>query len=134
MPQLLLPIVMLFILTACDINESMRAKSSDQSSADIRVLAAKNGCMGCHAVNTTVMGPAWNLVAKRYKDLPGAKGLLIDAVINGGSGNWTKLTGGQVMPPHKEMSRSEVSKIVEYILKLDTPGKTTSPVAPQSEQ
>ncbi len=134
MLRLLLLVSILFTLSACDINESMRAKSPDQSSADVRVLAAKNGCMGCHAVNTTVMGPAWNLVAKRYKDLPGARGLLIDAVVNGGSGNWSELTGGKVMPPHKEIPHSDISTIIEYILNLDAPGKTASSVvAPQSD-
>jgi len=120
MTRLLLLIIPIVLLSACDINESMRSKSADQSSADVRVLAAKNGCMGCHAVNTTVMGPAWNLVAKRYKDLPGSRALLIGAVINGGSGNWTELTGGKIMPAHKDAPQEEIAKIVDYILGLNT--------------
>jgi cytochrome c551/c552 len=121
MKQLLTLTIVLILTTACDINESMRAKSKDQASADVRALAAKNGCMGCHAVDNTVMGPAWRLVANRYKDLPGAKNLLVDSVLHGSSGKWTELTGGRIMPPQSSASQEEIEKIVDYILNLSAP-------------
>lgn len=119
MKQSLIPIFILLLTTACDINESMRAKSKDQTSADARALATKNGCLGCHAVNNTVMGPAWRLVSKRYKNMPGAKESLINSVINGSQHKWTELTGGEVMPPQNGAPHEEVVKIVDYILGLD---------------
>jgi len=35
-----------------------------QANAD---LAQKSGCMGCHAVDTKKMGPAFKDIAKKYK-------------------------------------------------------------------
>ena len=117
----ILPIAILIValgLSACDINESMRSKSGNQSGADVRLLAAKNGCMGCHAVKTSVMGPAWELVAERYQDLPGAKSLLMASVVNGSNTNWVEQTGGRAMPAHPDISQGELEQIIDYILTL----------------
>ena len=104
----------------------MRAKSGNQTGIDARVVAAKNGCMGCHAVKTTVMGPAWNLVSERYQDIPGAKSLLMSSVVQGGSKNWVEQTGGKTMPSHPDISHTELSQIIDYILQLKQPTHTPS--------
>ena len=106
-------------LFACDTGDAMREKASKNPKMNARVLAADNGCMGCHAVAITVVGPAWQLVAKKYKDQPAAKEFLIQKIKKGGKGNWDKMTGGKTMPAHEDrMSDEDISKLVDYILAL----------------
>ncbi|VAW88342.1 hypothetical protein MNBD_GAMMA16-684 [hydrothermal vent metagenome] len=107
------------VLTACDIDESMRAKSQNQAAANIMAIASSNGCMGCHAVNITVVGPAWTLVAKHYEGKTEARAFLIEKIKKGGDGNWNRLTGGVKMPSHEGMPEDDIAQIVDYILTLN---------------
>ncbi len=107
-----------YTLSACDIDESMRAKSQNPTSAKALSIAAKNGCMGCHAVNTSIIGPAWKLIAERYEGQAEARTKLIKKVKKGGEGNWNTLTGGAKMPSHEDVPDDEITRIVDYILGL----------------
>lgn len=106
-------------LFACDTGDAMRDKASKNPKMSARVLAADNGCMGCHSVAITIVGPAWQLVAKKYKNQPGAKEFLIEKIKKGGKGNWDKMTKGETMPPYENrMSHDDIVKVVDYILAL----------------
>jgi len=119
MLRLAIVLFILFLLTACDVGDSMREASKNNPTSHARVIAADSGCMGCHAVSVTVVGPAWKLVAKKYKDDPGAKAFLIHKIKKGGKGNWNEMTGGKIMPAHEDrMSDEDISKLVDYILAL----------------
>ncbi len=79
----------------------------------------KGDCLACHSVEKKVVGPAWKDVADKYRGDKGAKEMLVEKVIKGGKGNWTKVTGGMAMPPHaSKPSKAEIEKIVEAILEL----------------
>jgi len=105
--------------SACDVGNSMREASKNNPTSHARVIAADSGCMGCHAVSVTVVGPAWKLVAKKYKNEPGAKEFLIQKIKKGGKGNWNEMNGGKIMPAHEDrMSDEDISKLVDYILAL----------------
>lgn len=82
--------------------------------ADPVALAAKYGCLACHAVDHQVVGPAWEDVAKRNRGKPGAEELLVAKVRNGGSGAW----GSVAMPPNPGPSDAELKELVEFILAL----------------
>ncbi|NOY71335.1 MAG: c-type cytochrome [Gammaproteobacteria bacterium] len=112
-------ILSVYTLSACDIDESMRAKSQNPTSAKILAIAAKNGCMGCHAVNTSIIGPAWTLVADRYEGQAEARTKLIEKIKKGGGGNWNTLTGGAKMPSHEGVPDDDIARIVDYILGLN---------------
>lgn len=118
--QRLIPVLLVtLIITACDMGSSMREASKNNPLANARVLAADNECLSCHSVGVTVVGPAWKLVAKKYKDQPGAKAFLIDKIKSGGKGNWNEMTGNQTMPGFKDrLSDEEVGVLVDYILAL----------------
>ena len=82
-------------------------------------LAGLNGCLSCHRIDRTVVGPPWQDVADRYKGNPNARALLIESVKNGGSGNWTKLTAGAPMPPNSpRVSDEHIEQLVDFILAL----------------
>ncbi len=107
------------LLGACDINESMRAKGKDEAAGQARALAAKGGCMGCHAVATTVYGPAWQMVSEHYQGVPDARERLIESIEKGSYGRWDHVTLGKRMPAQAGMLEpDELAIVVDYILAL----------------
>jgi len=70
------------------------------NAADGKAAAQELGCTACHAAQNKLVGPSYQAVAKRYE---GNKSEILatikDNVKNGGSGNWTDVTGGTPMPP-----------------------------------
>jgi len=125
-PHLLI-ITTLLLLSACDINESMRSSAKDGNTSDARVIAAKSGCMGCHTVSNSVYGPAWKLVSKRYQGAPGAREQLINHIRTGSAGRWDQVTGGKRMPPQQgSINDDELSTVVDYILSLAAPAPAST--------
>ena len=119
MMRLMLVAILLTVISACDVSNSMREASKKNPKAYARVLAADNGCLSCHSVSVTVVGPGWKLVSRKYKNQPGAKAFLINKIKKGGKGNWDQLTGGLSMPAHEDrMSDEEIGLVVDYILAL----------------
>lgn len=72
-------------------------------------------CRACHSVNEASVGPSYKEIAKRYPDKETAIPMLIDKVINGGSGNW----GTREMTPHPDIKEDDVEEIVKYILSVN---------------
>lgn len=77
-------------------------------------LAVKSGCNACHGVDNASVGPSYSDVANRYETNAGAAKLLVQKVINGGSGVW----GERLMPSHSHLQESDIVQIVDYILSL----------------
>ena len=65
-----------------------------------KAAAQALGCTACHAATTKLVGPSYQAVAERYN---GDEAKILETiksnVKNGGSGNWTDVTGGTPMPP-----------------------------------
>ena len=75
-------------------------------------LAQKNACMGCHAVATKVLGPAYQEVAKKYAGQKDAEANLVKSIKGGGVGKW-----GQVpMPAQAQLSDADAKKLAAWIL------------------
>lgn len=83
------------------------------AAADLK-LAQKEGCLGCHAVDRKLVGPAWKDVAARYKNDPAAEAKLVKKVREGGKGNW----GDIVQPPNTTTSDADLKALVKFILSL----------------
>jgi cytochrome c len=81
-------------------------------------LATKSGCLECHAIDKNVIGPAFHDIAAKYKNLPDARAALIEKVKNGGKGNWTEITKGVPMPPHRRLSDADIERLVDWVLGL----------------
>tara|TARA_R110000751_G_scaffold76148_4_gene153252 strand:+ start:10091 stop:13441 length:3351 start_codon:yes stop_codon:yes gene_type:complete len=93
-----------------------------------KLIMDDTDCKACHAINIQVNGPSYEEIAARYsaKD----KNYLIDKIIKGGSGVW----GESMMSAHPQLKVSEVDKIVDYILSLNTEiGKDENLLAIQGE-
>jgi cytochrome c551/c552 len=84
-----------------------------------QALAEKAGCLRCHGVTKTIIGPAFHDIAARYKDDPSARAALIEIVRTGGKGNWTAVTDGGPMPPYGgRLSNAEIERLVDWVLGL----------------
>ena len=77
-------------------------------------LFQKNDCSTCHAVDHKVVGPSYQDVARKFAGQANAAQTLVDAIRKGHVGTW-----GQVpMPPHPNISDSDLKEIVDWILSL----------------
>lgn len=82
-------------------------------------LARASGCSACHALEIKVVGPSFRDIAARYREVEGARAMLISKVRIGGRGNWTDVTGGVPMPPYSpRVSDEDIARLVDYILGL----------------
>lgn len=101
------------------VKESHVSSDKALSQEEGLALAGKSGCLGCHKIETKVVGPAWRDVSKRYKGVSDAKALLVAKVKAGGGGNWTNVTGGVPMPPSSpRVSDENIEKLVIFVLSL----------------
>ena len=82
-------------------------------------LAAARDCYQCHRVEPfkpgegQTLGPAFKLVAQRYRGNKGAEDYLVKKILNGGNGAW----GGNNMPP-QVLTEPEARTLVRWVLKL----------------
>jgi cytochrome c len=76
-------------------------------------LARKNDCMGCHAVASKLVGPAYKDVAAKYAAQADAQTLLAQSIRNGSVGKW----GDVPMPAHPKLSDADAKKLAAWVLK-----------------
>ena len=76
-------------------------------------LARKNDCMGCHAVATKLVGPAYKDVAAKYAGQADAQDMLVQSIRNGSVGKW----GDLPMPAHPKLSEADAKKLAAWVLK-----------------
>ncbi|CAB3752970.1 c-type cytochrome [Paraburkholderia humisilvae] len=76
------------------------------------LIAQRNACLGCHAIDRKLVGPSFQQVASRYKGNTQAEATLERKVKDGGSGVW----GVIPMPAHPAMSDADIRTVVEWVL------------------
>ncbi|MCF6219182.1 MAG: c-type cytochrome [Gammaproteobacteria bacterium] len=78
-------------------------------------LAKQKGCLGCHHVERTEVGPSWKEVAEKYGEDENATYQLAGSILYGSMGNW----GDRPMRGHaKKMDKDEALKLAEFIMSL----------------
>jgi cytochrome c len=77
-------------------------------------LASKKNCMGCHAVDRKMVGPAYKDVAKKYAADPAATDKLALKIQKGGAGVW----GPVPMPSNPQVNEKEATTLASWILSL----------------
>jgi cytochrome c len=87
-----------------------------------KLLIAQSDCKSCHLMDTKSAGPSYNDVAKKYKGDTKAIDVLSDKILSGGSGNW----GTTAMAGHPQISKTDASTMVDYILSLATKNENKS--------
>ncbi len=75
-------------------------------------LAAKYKCQTCHSqYDSSMQGPTYRAIAKRYASDNNARDELSASILNGSSGTY----GPNVMPSN-DVSAGDLRKLVEWIL------------------
>ncbi len=100
---------------------------SENLESQIEKLAKEYGCAGCHDVDKVKAGPPYRIVAKEYKGKPNAKETLVKSVLGGSMMKWqakAKKYGIKIkmayMPAQHGVTKEQVEKLIDLILKLDT--------------
>lgn len=105
-----------FILTLGLLSLSGTCLALDTKMPD---TAQEIGCPNCHAIDHTVVGPAWIDVSRRYRDSRNDKATfdtLVKKVSKGGEGNWGSVPMVANDPVGKRQDKIE--QLVRYILSL----------------
>ncbi len=93
-------------------------EAGHKSKADLldgaQLIQDKN-CYACHKINEESNGPKYLDVAKRYTPTDANICMLVNKIINGGSGNW----GERMMSANPTVSEEEAKAMLNYILSLD---------------
>ncbi|MHC8372796.1 SorB family sulfite dehydrogenase c-type cytochrome subunit [Pseudomonas sp. MDT1-85] len=79
---------------------------------DVKALLDKNACLGCHAIDRQVVGPAYHEVAMHYKGNAQAISQVIDHISHGGTGRW----GAIPMPPFPGLQPAELKQLADFVL------------------
>ena len=76
-----------------------------------------NGCLGCHAVASKKLAPAFAGIAKRNKRMNGsaAKVTVMNSIKNGSHGKYPMFSNSS-MPPFPNISKKDLSILADYIL------------------
>ncbi len=75
-------------------------------------IAKQHACLGCHAVDRKLVGPAFKDIAAKYRGDAQAPGRLEKKVRDGGSGVW----GVIPMPSHPRMTDADIHTVVGWVL------------------
>jgi cytochrome c len=93
---------------------SVAAADEVISNAKAAQLSAKYNCQTCHAVQTSSLpGPSYLDIAKKYASDPQAIGDLETSVLNGSSGTW----GNNAMPSI-DIPNKDLKALIVWILQL----------------
>ena len=85
--------------------------------ADASVTVENSGCVACHALNETRIGPPYTAIAVRYAGSSDQTiELLTQKVLRGGAGNW----GVVPMIPHDSLDSQKALVLVRWILRQST--------------
>jgi cytochrome c len=86
-------------------------------------LIKSSDCISCHQFDAKSIGPSYAAVNERYSNTKKNRELLVDKVINGGSGVW----GEHGMSAHPDLSKDDANRMVDFILSMSsTSAKGTS--------
>lgn len=89
------------------------ASQKEAISLKVPLKMGKALCFNCHGVRTKVIGPTFEQIAGKYKNIPHAVDTLSSRVIRGSTGIWSDVK----MPGHPDHSTDEVRELVRWILK-----------------
>jgi cytochrome c len=93
---------------------SVAAADEVISNARATKLLAKYNCQTCHSMDkSSLPGPSYRDIAKKYASDPQAVGDLEASVLNGSSGTW----GNSAMPAN-DVPNNDLQRLIVWILQL----------------
>lgn len=102
----------------------MPEKPSINTSGNVgKFWIEKSGCPTCHYEDEKMIGPSYQEIADRYPRGDSTIEMLIRHVREGTKGNW----GEVPMIPHPNLSKTDIARMVKYIMSLKKTESGTSP-------
>lgn len=89
--------------------------TTNDSTANGRLLIAGNDCISCHTIDSVSTGPAYLTISKRYPNGNGVAENLARSIISGSRGVFDSTRS---MPPHPSIKFGDAVKMANYILSL----------------
>ena len=93
-------------------SEIAQSDSAKDDKNEGLVLIEGADCLGCHKMDSKLVGPSYQEIADKYTEADLDK--LATKIIEGGKGGWGEIP----MTPHSGMSKENAQKMVKYILTL----------------
>jgi cytochrome c len=91
---------------------SAQAAAAQAAADPVTRLLNGSACLGCHAVDKPLVGPAFRDVAAKYRGDSAAAERLAQKIRAGGQGVW-----GQVpMPPNPGLSEADAKLLADWVL------------------
>jgi cytochrome c len=76
-------------------------------------LAAKKGCLDCHALGYAYVGPSFTSIADHYRHDPEAPGQIAEVIQAGSRGHWGERFN---MWPQVHVTPDELQRLVRWVL------------------
>jgi cytochrome c len=92
-----------------------KASPANSQNNGLNVIMTSN-CITCHGFNTKAMGPSFFDISKRYPATKANIDSLVKRIKDGSTGIW----GKEKMPPHPELSVTDIKSIAQWIMKNAT--------------
>lgn len=100
------------VIAASAAPEAAARAAATGATIEVQALLVSNACLGCHAVDHKIVGPAFHDVAARYAAEPDARTMLAVSIRNGGVGKW----GDVGMPPMATLDEAQAKALAAYVL------------------
>ena len=94
---------------------SDKAKNNDIQSTGLSFIKT-SGCFSCHTAKNKLIGPSFELIAKRYPNNATSIAMLTKKIMQGSTDVW----GSATMPAHLDLKPLQAKEIVSWILKNNT--------------
>ncbi len=96
-------------------SENTKTEATDPEVAKGLELITKSDCFGCHKLTETSIGPAYSLIAAKYKTItPENRDSMVVQIKKGGFGRW----GTVPMTAHPAISKEDAESMVHYIMSI----------------
>lgn len=79
------------------------------------VLMRQNNCTACHQAQGKLIGPSFQEVSERYRNLTTREDYLVEQIRNGSKGVWGETLQ---MPPHPYLKNKQIEQIVDALFAL----------------
>ena len=108
---------------SCDNNADTKQSTAETKPVETKNVNAEKGlelitksdCFTCHKLTESSIGPAYALIADKYKTLnEAAMDSMVTQIIKGGAGRW----GTVPMTPHPDVSKEDAEMMVHYIMSI----------------
>ena len=106
------------LLEVCYLKDASKVKTYLAGKANMvkenkgLTILRNSDCFTCHASKNKLIGPSFELIAKRYQVNKNSLERLTKKVMNGSTGIWGKVA----MPAHPAMKNDEIREMISWIL------------------